>query len=240
MKIIADTHTHTIACDHAYSTITENTAVAKRKGLKFICMTEHGPSMPDAPNIWHFFNLKTLPNKINDVIVLRGCEANIISYDGTLDFPKEDLKLLDWVIASYHSPVIEPSTIEDHTNGWLAIANNPDVDVIGHCGDERFAFDYDRVIAQFAKNNKIVEINSHSFTVRPGTTENCRKIAEYCKKHQVRIVVSSDAHYSEQIGEVGNSLSMLKEIDFPEHLILNANYDVFLKVIQEKSAREFM
>ena len=34
MKILVDTHTHTIASDHAYSTILENAAAAARAGLE--------------------------------------------------------------------------------------------------------------------------------------------------------------------------------------------------------------
>ena len=41
MKIIADTHTHTLMSTHAYSTIIENIAEAKKKGLKFIAITDH-------------------------------------------------------------------------------------------------------------------------------------------------------------------------------------------------------
>ena len=36
MRILVDTHTHTIASDHAYSTILENVAAAARAGLDFI------------------------------------------------------------------------------------------------------------------------------------------------------------------------------------------------------------
>ena len=32
MKIIADTHTHTVASGHAYSTITENARAARERG----------------------------------------------------------------------------------------------------------------------------------------------------------------------------------------------------------------
>ena len=46
MKLIADTHTHTIASNHAYSTVLENIEAAKERGLLYLAMTEHGPNMP--------------------------------------------------------------------------------------------------------------------------------------------------------------------------------------------------
>ena len=51
MKIIADTHTHTIASTHAYSTLLENVGYAKKAGLRAIAITDHGPAMPDAPHM---------------------------------------------------------------------------------------------------------------------------------------------------------------------------------------------
>ena len=43
MNIVADLHTHTLACGHAYSTLTEVIQEASDKGLKAVGLTEHGP-----------------------------------------------------------------------------------------------------------------------------------------------------------------------------------------------------
>ena len=56
MRLIADTHTHTLASNHAYSTVMENIVAAREQGLLYMAMTEHGPRMPDAPYIWHCVN----------------------------------------------------------------------------------------------------------------------------------------------------------------------------------------
>ena len=52
--IKTDLHTHTTASCHAYSTLEENVQWAKQIGLEAIAMTNHAPSLPDAPHIWHF------------------------------------------------------------------------------------------------------------------------------------------------------------------------------------------
>ena len=49
MKLIADTHTHTIASTHAYSTLQEMVHAASEKGLFAIGITDHGYSMPGGP-----------------------------------------------------------------------------------------------------------------------------------------------------------------------------------------------
>ena len=40
-----DTHTHTIISGHAWSSLTENVASAKARGMKGLCLTEHGPAL---------------------------------------------------------------------------------------------------------------------------------------------------------------------------------------------------
>lgn len=235
--LVADTHTHALACGHAYSTLLENISAAKKIGLSFLAYTEHGPAMEDAPRRFYFHNIKNLPDMVEGIGLLKGIEANICDYEGKLDLPDKDLAALDWVIASYHTQVIEPSSREDATKGWLAVVKNPLVDVLGHCGDSHYDFDHETVVRACKEYGKIIEINSHSFAVRSGSKENCREVALLCKQYEVPVVVSSDAHFVTSIGQVENSLAMLREIDFPSHLILNGEYDRFLAVVQEKTGR---
>ncbi|GHU81832.1 hypothetical protein FACS1894191_8740 [Clostridia bacterium] len=70
LKIIADTHTHTFACDHAYSTIGENAAAAAKNGLSFLAITEHCPSMLGAPSLVFFFILGDIPRVIDGVTII--------------------------------------------------------------------------------------------------------------------------------------------------------------------------
>lgn len=238
MPIIAETHCHTVASGHAYSTILENVHAAKQKGLRFVCITEHCPAMFDAPAFLFFENIiNAVPDVVDGVIILKGAEANILDFDGKLDLTQKQLRRLDWVIASYHVPCCAPGTPEENTRGWLAVAQNPDVDVVGHCGDARYAFDHEAVIKAFAENKKIVEFNSHSFSCRPGSSTTCRDVALLCKQYGVRVVCSSDAHFAMEVGSCESSLEMLREIDYPEELILNLDFERFLAVAREKSGR---
>ena len=101
MQIIAETHSHTLAGSHAYSTLYENVKAAAKKGLKFLCVTEHAPKMIDGPHEWFFNNLPaTIPDVLDGVIVLKGAEANILDFKGSLDLSEKQLEHLDWVIAS--------------------------------------------------------------------------------------------------------------------------------------------
>ncbi len=231
---VADFHTHTVFSDHAYSTVTENAAAAARRGLLAMACTDHGPAIPDGGNVMHFLNLKILPPIIEGVRVFRGAEANVLDINGTLDMESTVLQRLDVVIASMHHGFMQPGDYEQITNAWLAIAKNPYVDIIGHCGTPEFAFDYETVIPVFGQHGKVVEINEGTFRVRKASLENCKRIALLCKKHSVRVAVNSDAHFHEHVGCFSEALELLKEVDFPPQLVVNSTQERLNSFLQSK------
>lgn len=235
MKFIADMHTHSIANDHAYSTIDENAREAARKGLVYLGITEHACSIPGAPSELYFMNLKVLPEMIEGVHMIYGAEVNVMDFEGSLDLRPDLLKKLGWVIASMHDVILHPETVEAHTFGWLEIAKNPYVDMIGHCNFASFPCDYDTVVRAFGENGKIVELNAHhgvSRDAKPlGYTE---QMLEACRRHSVPIIINSDAHYHTYIGDFWHVFQYLKEIQFPESLVINANAEKFEKVLKDR------
>lgn len=231
-RIIADMHTHTLASTHAYSTLTEMVEAAREKGLYALAITDHGPKMPGAPRDWYFGSLNQLPLYYKGVKTVMGVEANVVDFDGTLDIDlgtpeeKKEMEKLDWVIASIHEiPGIDLSDpdVEKTTNLWMNVAKNPKVNVIGHSGSPKYLYDYEKVIPEFGRNGKLVEINSHTFDVRAKNVPYCRKIAETCMKYGVPILVNSDAHFQTEVADLHKALELLEEIGFPEELIVNAS-----------------
>lgn len=237
MKIIADTHTHTIASTHAFSTIQEMIKEAKEKNLFAIALTDHGYNMPGSPKEGEFFFdcLGAIPAYLYGVRVLKGVEANVSDYKGNLDVPKSTLKNLEWIVASMHSITISgEANIERCTNAWLSVAENPYVNVIGHSGTPYFKYDYEKVIPVFGKNGKLVEINNNTFKSRKSSMDNCAEIAKICKKTNTRIIVNSDAHFSTAVGVFDSALKILREIDFPEYLIVNSSVENFKAYLKEQ------
>lgn len=224
--IIADLHTHTLASTHAYSSLTEMVRAASERGLYAIAITDHGKAMPGSPRDWYFGNLREVPLRYRGVLTLAGMEANVLDFEGRLDLEPGDARALDWVVASiHHLPLegLQNPNVEKCTHLWSQVAKDPRVHVIGHSGDPQFAYDVDKVIPLFGEHHKLVEINNHSFQVRPDNIPNCRKIALACKRYGVPIVVDSDAHFETEVGCFDQALAMLEEIDFPQELILNAS-----------------
>ena len=231
---VADLHTHTCASPHAYSTVTENATAAASRGMLAIACTDHGPRMADGVHWWHFYCLKNLPDHIAGIRHLRGCETNVCGVDGSLDLPERAFSSLEIVIASMHDSAMPLLSPEEITEAWLAVARDPRVDIIGHCGTPMYAFDYEKVIPEFGRMGKVVEINESTFRMRVSSVQNCARIAQLCKQHGVRITVDSDAHYHEMIGSVPKASAMLEEIDFPQELIINSSRERLEAFLQEK------
>lgn len=240
MRIIADTHTHTLMSGHAHSTLLENITEAKRKGLKFLAVTDHTGIMPDAPSETYFACMwSTIPDEHNGLYLLRGCEANILDEIGKMDISDRMLGRLEWVIASIHGVLTQPMDVRQCTKLWRNIAENPNVDVIGHCGEEKFKFDYEEVIPAFAQYGKIVEINSSSFKNRPSCKDNCMKIARLCEEYGVPLVVSSDAHFAADVGNVDRAVLLLQQYGISEETILNADIKRFSEKVRGITGRKF-
>lgn len=224
MKLVADLHCHTSASVHAYSTLHENIEAALMKNLKALAVTDHGIGCEDSPSVNYFDNLTSLPEYVKGMRLLRGVEANIMDYEGRLDMPEWVLEKLDIVIASFHTSCTRPGTADQHTRAYMELAKNPYVHIIGHSGSAEFEYDFERVIPVFKQYKKVVEINAHTFICRKKSIQNCIRIAQLCKENQVPIAVNSDAHSEFEVGECRKAFDMLKEIDFPEELIINIDH----------------
>jgi putative hydrolase len=237
LKIVVDTHTHSITSGHAYSTIQEMAKEAPANGIEMFALTDHGPAMIGAPQLYHFGNLKMIPAEIYGVKILKGVEANIIDYSGQTDLPDEYLKRLDFALVSFHDICITPATVEEHTRAVINLLKNPFIDAIGHPGNPQFPIDLDQVILAAKEYHKPMEINNCSFYVRKGSAANCKEIASLCKKNGVSIVCGSDAHISFDVGKFDQVYQVLAEVEMPEELVLNSSVAKFEAYLKQKNRR---
>jgi len=217
-----DTHIHTTASGHAYSTITENARAASQRGIEMIAITDHSPGMPGGPHVFHFYNLRILPLEIEGVRILRGAEVNIIDKTGTIDLIDEVIDLLDIVIASLHPPCIKPTG--DMTEAILGAMANPAVSIIGHPGDDRYPFDIPRIVRASGETGTLLEVNNSSLlptSFRLGGPEIIRKVVLECKKQGVPLVAGSDAHVHTAVGDFAAVTQLMRETDFPDSLLVN-------------------
>jgi putative hydrolase len=234
MSYVVDVHTHTIVSGHAYTTLLENVLEASNNGIEVLGTTEHGPKMPGAPHLFHFGNLKVIPRELYGVTLINGSEANIVDYGGKLDLPVSIQKRLDIIIASLHDVCIEPGSREENTSALLCAMDNPLVDIIGHSGNPTFPIYEKEVVRKAKEKNVLIEINNSSFMSRPGSEENCRKIAALCRDYKVNVIIGSDAHTCFHIGKFDHARNMLESIGMPEELIMNNEKNKILIYLKNK------
>ena len=180
MKDILDSHTHTIASGHAYSTLHEMARAAADKGLELLGITEHAMSMPGTCHEYYFMNMRILPRTMYGIEIRHGAEVNIMDTDGRIDMDEYLLKQMDVVL--------------------LELNNN----------------------------------SLHPLGARQNPLPNDIEMLEYCMKYGAPIVLGSDAHTQEDVGNHKFVQILLEELDFPEELIVNRSVKEYQKYINRK------
>ena len=228
IKDIMDLHTHTLASGHAYNTLYEMVHSAASRDVKLLGVTEHAPRIPGACHPFYFINFRVIPRELSGVRLMLGCELNILDYQGTMDLEKRYLKGLDYGIASIHEPCYTCGTVTQNTEAYLGAMKSPYVQIIGHPDDGRFPVDYETLVCAAKEYHVLLEVNSsslHPASHRVHARENYIQMLELCRKHQVSIVVDSDAHCEVDVGNHRRALELLEELAFPQELVVNSSFE---------------
>lgn len=229
-----DPHTHTTMSGHAWSTLDENCRAASALGLAGICVTDHGPAMDRGMPWFGPCSFPRLPDSLYDVKIIPGVEFNIMDETGRLDIEQEEaLRHVRFGIASMHDVTMPRTTRKNHTDAYVAALANPAVKMLGHPGYSYFEHDPEPIVLEAKRRGKLIEINNSSFSSRAGSRENCVAFAKLCKRHDVRVCASSDAHIHTAVGCMDEALGMLAEMKFPEELILNMDAEAFFAYVND-------
>lgn len=222
---LSDIHTHSIASGHGTTcTITDMAKAASARGLKLLGITDHGPATLAAGTPSYFRSLTYSPKKRFGIDLLYGIELNILDTLGNVDLEENLLCLLDYAIASMHSQNYRSGTCEENTLAYQNAMKNPHVKILGHCDNPHYPVDYEALAACARKEQVMFEINEASlapYGYRGDTTSNNREILRYCAKYQVPVILSSDSHGTEHIGDFTYASEFVHEAMFPESLIYN-------------------
>jgi DNA polymerase (family X) len=199
----ADLHMHTTWSDGVLS-VREMAEAARRRGRKYIVITDHSHSLGIANGL-SIERLLEQEKEVRlvdsmmkpDFRVFHGTEMDI-NADGGLDFPDEILAQLDFVIASLHVSLRqERSQIMQRL---LNAISNPHVDMIGHPraqyipDREPVDADMDAVFGAAKKHGKVLEINA-----------NPRRLdleAQYVRRAielDILLSINTDAHAEDQM-----------------------------------------
>lgn len=229
MQILVDTHSHTLASGHAYSTLTEMARAAADKGLQALAITEHAPQLEKTCGLFYFMNYDVIPRQIDNVRLLMGAELNIMDSDGSVDLPDDICKGLDIAVASIHPPCYRSeSNIENNTRAYVKAMEKPYVNIIGHPDDSRIPVDYEVLVKTAKRTGTLLELNNSSLrpsSSRVGARENMLIMLDLCRRYEVPVTTGSDAHINVDAGNFTRIKEILDYCSFPEELVMTTSLE---------------
>lgn len=238
MKFLLDSHTHTLASGHAYSTALENARAAADKGLKLLCVTDHAPGMPCTTHKFYFQNLKVVDRVLFGVDILLGVELNLMDFEGTVDLEPALLDRLDMAIVSMHTQCMpKGGDAQANTRALLLAMDNPYVNIVGHPDDGQYPLDYAALVRGAGERGVLLEVNNSSLTpgcYRVDAPAHCAEMLKLCRREGVSVVVGSDAHFVSAIGAHSYAEDLFRELDFPQELVVNADPDRFRAILSRR------
>jgi len=100
--------------------------------------------------------------------------------------------------------------------------------------------DTDELAKEANKRGIVLELNNSSLnpnSARQNGRENAIKMLEAAKKYGTNVICNTDSHYADSVGDFRNCDILLREMDFPQELILNNSMEK-LKLVLNKSIEE--
>ena len=219
MKIIADLHTHTLASGHGIDTIRTLADFAIRQGLKGIAVTDHGPGITGGPDPIYFMSLKRMTQGIDlPIRIFFGVEDDIKNRRGDLTLPDYILKDMEIVLTGLHPFTwIADQTSKTRTEAVINAMGRGFVQAFTHPVGTYYEIDLDPVLDAAVAHKVAMELNA----TKLGNRDLVTSYLEKCANRGAAIVVNSDAHLGEEVGSFHEALLLLKEIGFPEKLVVN-------------------
>ena len=196
-QIRGDLHLHTKWSDGAH-TIRQMAEAAKKRGYKYIAITDHSQSLKIAGGLTEkrlreqVEEIQKLNQELKDFTILSGIEVDIKS-DGSLDFSDKILSKLDVVIAAIHSgfkqesKIITERIIKAMQNRLVNILAHPTGRLIGY--RESYQVDINEMMEVAAKTGTILEINSY-----PERLDLNDIYCRMAKEKGVQLAIETDAH----------------------------------------------
>ncbi|WP_051273576.1 PHP domain-containing protein [Desulfotruncus alcoholivorax] len=241
LQLYADWHTHSCYSDGSM-TPEQIVAAAARRGLDEVAITDHGPRgmFIGVRAARVYLELKEQAARLAErysIRVLVGAEANVVSLSGDIDIPDEVAGKLDILIAGLHPQVWCKPVMQTLTwilPGWLgrysgrvrammrgantkalvaAIYKNRPA-FVSHPG-LMMDVDLDEIARACSSRGCAMEINAGHHYDRDG-------VIKAALKWGAPLVVNSDAHYPESVGELAEGLALLAKNRVPPEQVLNA------------------
>jgi DNA polymerase (family 10) len=162
-------HVHSTWSD-GMSSIEEMARAAQGLGYHYLGLSDHSQSAryahglePERVREQHRV-IERVNETLDGITILKGSEVDILP-DGSLDYPDDLLRQMDFVVASVHSRFTMPAA--EMTARIIKAMHNPYVTIIGHLtgrlllGREGYALDIASIIAEAIRLGVIIELNAN-------------------------------------------------------------------------------
>jgi DNA polymerase (family 10) len=222
--IRGELHAHSISSDGSHSI--EQMAIAARDlGYEYIGITDHSQSLKIArgvavEDLWKQIGIiDTLNSRLTGIRVLKSAEVDILA-DGTLDYPDELLKELDYTVCSVHSRFGLGK--QEQTERILRAMDNRNFNILGHATGRLllkrpgYELDMNRIIDHARQNRCFFEINSS-----PDRLDLSAGNARLANQAGVKIAISTDAHSTREFGMVRNGIDQARRAGLEAPSVLN-------------------
>jgi DNA polymerase (family 10) len=222
--IRGELHAHTAASDGA-NTIEEMANAARECGYDYIGISDHSQTLKIAnglseQELWDQIRfIDELNERLNGVRVLKSAEVDIL-LDGSLDYPNDLLKELDYTLCSIHSRFGLGK--EDQTNRILRAMDNRYFNILGHATGRLllkrpgYEIDVERVVEHAQQNGCYFEINSS-----PDRLDLSATNARLAREAGVKVAITTDAHSTREFAYLRFGVDQARRAGFGKTSILN-------------------
>lgn len=223
--IRGELHAHSLSSDGGDS-IEDMAEAARECGYEYIGITDHSQSLKIASGVsvddlWKQVGyIDKLNGKLRGFRILKSSEVDIL-VDGTLDYPDDLLKELDYTVCSIHSRFALNKKAQ--TERLLRAMDNRYFNILGHATGRLllkrpgYEIDVETVIDHARQNGCFFEINSSPDRLDL-SADNARRAAAA----GVMIAVSTDSHSTGELDLVRYGLDQARRAGLPRENVLNS------------------
>lgn len=236
-----DLNIHSISSGHAFNTIDEIIEHSILNGYRMIGISDHGPDMEHAAHAGYFTMLYRLPRQFRNMMVLYGCEANILDTTGNIDIPDRLIAKMDYVMAGlYRRTSYNGGNIAEHTEAIVSAIHSGKVDIISHHISLNFLTNPENIVKAALEEHVILECNK--FVLKEAVINHNNDVIRLLTdlfnmalEAGAHFFLGSDAHHISEIGISDDELIMMQEIYNISLLrMLNENISELENILQKR------
>lgn len=233
--VCGDTHTHSDWTDGVDS-MGAMARAARALGREWMVLTDHSPSLGITRGLSREriaeqgAEIARLNGELAPFRILHGTEMEIRS-DASLDYPDDLLAGFDVVVASVHTG--RGQSVEQLTARALSAIENPHVDILAHPTGrivnrrEPMVLDWPRVFEAAARTGTMLELNGSP------RLDLDDVLARAAGAAGARLTVSSDAHRTEELGQLRYAVSMARRAWLtPGQVLSTRSADALLELVR--------